>query len=265
MSKQKGFTLIELLVVIAIIALLLSIILPSLSKAKDYARRVVCASNQRQCGMAARIYSEENNGVFPLQALTNWAWDVSYWTTDLILNSGADPDVFYCPANRTMSADDMRFWRYSEMAALAPAMSISVPEPQDEATRKSRYRVSGFFWIFESYRVQQSPPNYRIDLTGLPAKEWLYRMHDLRNPSSAEMLTDAVLRQNNSYSEIKGGLWNGWGEVNSSNHVDRSGDLAGANVIFADGHGDWRRPEDLLNPDGTDRVRLISGDVEQIW
>ncbi len=267
MRREKGFTLIELLVVIAIIALLLSIVLPSLGKAKEYARRVVCASNQRQCGMAVRIYSEENNGMFPLQAATNWAWDVSYWTTDLILNSGAEPDIFYCPANRTMSADDMRFWRFSEITP--PATSISTPEPTGDA-RKDFYRVSAFFWIFESHNARDRQfPDPRIALTGLPSREWLYRMSDLKSPSTAEMVTDAVLKQNGSFSEIKGGLWYGWGEFNSSNHLDRSGELAGANVVFADGHNEWRRPEDLLNPDRTDRVRIsrdtADGAVEQIW
>jgi prepilin-type N-terminal cleavage/methylation domain-containing protein/prepilin-type processing-associated H-X9-DG protein len=270
MKKQKGFTLIELLVVIAIIALLLSIILPSLSKAKEYARKVICANNQRQCGMAVRIYAEQNNGVFPLQANTYWAWDVSYWTTDLILNSGAEPDVFYCPVNRTMSADDMRFWRFSEMMPLAPAMSMSTPEPTDETNRKNMYRVSAYFWIFESITIQQSPPNPRIALTGIPARKWLYRMQYLQNPSSAEMITDAVLKQDGSYSEIRGGLWDGWQEMNSSNHLYRKGNIAGANVIFADGHSIWRRFEDLRNPDGTDQVRITSNGsggrpVYQIW
>lgn len=51
MNKTKGFTLIELLVVIAIIAMLLAILMPSLSAVKERAKRVVCASNQRQIGI----------------------------------------------------------------------------------------------------------------------------------------------------------------------------------------------------------------------
>ncbi len=53
----KGFTLIELLVVIAIIALLLSILLPSLSLAKDVAKRIACSANLRSLGMAAIFYA----------------------------------------------------------------------------------------------------------------------------------------------------------------------------------------------------------------
>lgn len=60
--KKRGFTLIELLVVIAIIALLLSVIMPALRKAKDYAKRVICTSNSRQTGIAIRVYADSNDG-----------------------------------------------------------------------------------------------------------------------------------------------------------------------------------------------------------
>lgn len=61
----KGFTLIELLVVISIIALLLSIMLPSLNKARDIAKRTVCLSNCRQWAVATATYAMDNKGYFP--------------------------------------------------------------------------------------------------------------------------------------------------------------------------------------------------------
>lgn len=61
MKKPKAFTLIELLVVIAIIALLLSIVVPAIGKAKDVVKRTVCGSNIRQIGVALRSYAEEND------------------------------------------------------------------------------------------------------------------------------------------------------------------------------------------------------------
>ena len=63
--KKKGFTLIELLVVVAIIALLISILLPSLSRARELAKRAVCASNQRGIGQGMHIYSNDNQEWFP--------------------------------------------------------------------------------------------------------------------------------------------------------------------------------------------------------
>ena len=61
----KGFTLIELLVVIAVLALLLSVIMPSLVKAKELARRTVCLSHMSQLGLICQTYANENNDWFP--------------------------------------------------------------------------------------------------------------------------------------------------------------------------------------------------------
>jgi len=60
LRKLRGFTLIELLVVIAIIALLISILLPSLSRARELSKRLVCASNLKGIGTSMKIYANDN-------------------------------------------------------------------------------------------------------------------------------------------------------------------------------------------------------------
>jgi prepilin-type N-terminal cleavage/methylation domain-containing protein len=63
--KKKAFTLIELLVVIAIIAMLLSIVVPSLGKARRYAKKVICATNLHQIQIAGITYANSNRDFFP--------------------------------------------------------------------------------------------------------------------------------------------------------------------------------------------------------
>jgi prepilin-type N-terminal cleavage/methylation domain-containing protein len=63
--RHPGFTLIEILVVVAIIAVLISILLPSLARARSFARRSVCMNNQRELARAFFIYSRDHNNLLP--------------------------------------------------------------------------------------------------------------------------------------------------------------------------------------------------------
>ena len=73
MRSNKAFTLIELLVVVGVLALLTSILLPALSKARSSAQAVACAGNLRQLGSALQLYGAANNQeVLPIQARWNF-------------------------------------------------------------------------------------------------------------------------------------------------------------------------------------------------
>ena len=64
-ARREGFTLIELLTVIAIIGILAAILIPVVGRVRDQARRAACATNIRQCGLAAHAYALDNDGRLP--------------------------------------------------------------------------------------------------------------------------------------------------------------------------------------------------------
>jgi prepilin-type N-terminal cleavage/methylation domain-containing protein/prepilin-type processing-associated H-X9-DG protein len=72
-ESGAGFTLIELLVVIAIIAILASMLMPSLARAKEAGRRIACLNNLKQLGISMRLYADEHDGMFTLRA-ANIRW-----------------------------------------------------------------------------------------------------------------------------------------------------------------------------------------------
>jgi prepilin-type N-terminal cleavage/methylation domain-containing protein/prepilin-type processing-associated H-X9-DG protein len=84
--RRSPFTLIELLVVVAIIAILASLLLPALTRARDIARRSTCSGNLRQVHLLWAIYAEENDDhmVYAMNGAQPHPWYGSYWSSWLL-------------------------------------------------------------------------------------------------------------------------------------------------------------------------------------
>ena len=128
-DSVKKFTLIELLVVIAIIAILASLLLPALTRAKQAAMRVACISNLRQISIATMNYAGDFNGSIPGRDwegcnlwtnYTNWGWTVTQvnYPTSAPQSAGLlylgdyiqHPSVLFCPGR---DASDSFSWAYN--------------------------------------------------------------------------------------------------------------------------------------------------------
>lgn len=149
--KKPAFTLIELLVVIAIIALLLSIVTPSLKKAKDKGKDIVCRSHIKGIGMAILLYLNDNNsrafnnrdsnghlwydaqGKIITSDNASW-WADAYWALGYSTYA-ANEKVFSCPS-----------FVLSDMAGLLYSDRTNYKTTRTDLNRASGYGLNSYFF-----------------------------------------------------------------------------------------------------------------------
>ena len=116
--RRSGFTLIEILIVIGIVALLAALMLPALNSARDHARSVHCAQNQRQLAAAFINYTGDWDGLLPRWYTVDGGPRVSVlglrkgqrdWATD-ILPYIQDESLFLCPNKRLVRGFGFNLW-----------------------------------------------------------------------------------------------------------------------------------------------------------
>ena len=182
------------------------------------------------------MYGGENDGRLPLNAMGNWMWDISYSTTDYIIATGGDRHTFYCPSDPTKTPDMIHFWQFSQNVPLGTKPG-SVAEP--ETGRDQQFRVTGYFWMMDTKNGRSYQPE------GIPQKNWVKTLN-CKKPVETELVVDATLStgadpKTANFAEVRGGSWGRWQILDRTNHLTHGDNPDGGNIVFADGHLDWRR------------------------
>ena len=230
-ARRSGFTLIELLVVISIIALLVAILLPALSAAREQARRVMCATNLRQL-VVAQIAYDYDFEEFPPGSYNRLNHTINGVHRTMRDEYGVARGVTVCPSQVQWTNND-----WNGNAAVAAALTYwytmgrstrgTTTNPDTSMTGNNRYgwfnptfpaRLAGFYPALSSVTPYESHPDYDFP-----------RLQD----------SEQFLMMDVSWYYFTG-TPAGY-HPQQANHMDSNGQAAGLNVSFMDGHAEWQR------------------------
>jgi len=214
--SPRGFTLIELLVVVAIIALLIAILVPSLSSARSKSRRLLCLSNQRQIGIATYTYAENSGGSIPYGpspappfTTTNFYPCPGCVTSLISLQSGAPVGLGLMLDNQLANCKRALFCPDADQNSLADQQLANVGLLQAQCDYYYRHASGGSIYV-DPGTGHIKLANLGLNNQGLPIRALLVDVNFLCDPHLAV-----------------------FGVNTRTNHRMQT-----ANVLFSDGHAE---------------------------
>jgi prepilin-type processing-associated H-X9-DG protein/prepilin-type N-terminal cleavage/methylation domain-containing protein len=247
---RTAFTLVELLVVIGIIALLISILMPALSKAKAQAMRISCASNLRAQGQGLAVYIHDTK-YYPGHAMNQGGVTYAVWPTRIRKALGrSGVGIFWCPANEP----GFQWQTGGSPAAVASDQGFGyAPGERRLDVFNTPFSYGYNDWGFA--RAQAPPVGTQRGLGGdLWAGHLEMKASKVKKPSEMIAIAD-----NTSDS-----IW----DFNIDPRFDQKNEWPGkihsngANVLFCDGHVQWYAQKELVEYNG--RGSLNAG-MHRMW
>jgi len=183
MRQHKGFTLIELLVVIAIIALLMSILMPSLSLARRQARSAGCKMNLHQSSLIWDMYCEDNNGFYP--EATTLGWKRGTWIVALRDAWNTKSDLLQCPSAVKRRPDGSAWGGSHHTYIQGTGRAGGWGEQQEECS----YGASNWLYNFGSETAIQGRPT-----------DWNWRTKNTPRAYEVPVFADTMWRGGGPYT-----------------------------------------------------------------
>jgi prepilin-type N-terminal cleavage/methylation domain-containing protein/prepilin-type processing-associated H-X9-DG protein len=246
----RGFTLIELLVVIAIIALLAAFLFPALGKAKAQARRVECLNEMRQWGMVFKMYADDHDDWIPREGVE----DIG----EVVLNSWADVKTFSDP------------W-YN---ALPPYLPKPPAYAYAHPTNVARFyeRSSFFHCPSASFPREVRDPRYQFAIFSIAMNSQLIkypniptiRFARIADPARTPLFLDNLLDGEKKVVKEQENTDLGQPSAYANRFAGRR-HLRGGNLVFADGHPQWFRGEDVVETQGPNINWAIVPPDKVVW
>lgn len=235
-KRDGGFTLIELLVVIGIIAILASLLLPALAKAKEKAYRIACLSNLKQWALAQTIYVDENNQMFPwprFQVSSTTIQDNPTWG-DLANFATASPptgnDVWFNALPSYIGARPLAdyAWKINNGITLYNASKTIFQCPSAILNPGLNPNTRVLFEYGMNSKALDGQPSNAVLRVGMVA-----------HPSAFVIFTEGrcLINETPYYGTVTASTDLATPQVYTTRFSSRHN--AGANITFSDGHAAW--------------------------